>query len=123
MTNPHRLPITTLTGKAWTETKPHRGPLRYEFLPGREPLYTSVIAARLAGVRVERLHNWERWGLLDPARDQRNARFYCDAEIELAQEIRGLIDDAGLNLPGVVALLALRHTTTQHTVESDPPSI
>src|SRR6266446_3540015 len=69
-------------------------------------LYVISVAAELAGVHPQTLRIYERKGLLDPARTGGGSRRYSDRDIERLRRISELTD-AGLNLAGVKAVMAL----------------
>jgi MerR family transcriptional regulator/heat shock protein HspR len=66
----------------------------------------SVVAAR-CGVRTTTLRRYEEWGLVEPARSGRT-RLYSEADIDRILRIRRLMNDLGVNLAGVAAVLHLR---------------
>jgi MerR family transcriptional regulator/heat shock protein HspR len=66
----------------------------------REPVYTMAVAARLARMHPQTLRNYEREGLLRPARHG-SQRLYSDADLRRLQQIRYLVDVRGLNVAGV----------------------
>lgn len=75
--------------------------------PSDEPRHAiSVVAAR-CGVRTTTLRRYEEWGLIEPARSGRQ-RLYSEADIDRVLRIRRLMNDLGVNLAGVAAVLHLR---------------
>ena len=73
--------------------------------------YTMGVTVRLTGVEAHRIRRFEENGLLEPARTEAGQRLYSDAEIELIKEIARL-EDQGINLEGVKAILAMRRGET-----------
>ncbi|MBA2598319.1 MAG: MerR family transcriptional regulator [Chloroflexia bacterium] len=73
-----------------------------------EPRFAISIAAARCGVRIGTLRRYEEWGLLEPVRSGQR-RLYSEADIEHVLRIRRLVDDLGVNLAGVAAVLHLRH--------------
>jgi DNA-binding transcriptional MerR regulator len=73
--------------------------------------YTMGVAVRLTGVEAHRIRRFEENGLLEPARTEAGQRLYSDSEIELIKEIARL-EDQGINLEGVKAILAIRRGET-----------
>jgi len=69
--------------------------------------YTMGVTVRLTGVEAHRIRRFEENGLLHPARTEAGQRLYSDSEIELIKEIARL-EDQGINLKGVKAILAMR---------------
>ena len=74
----------------------------------REPRYVITAVAARVGVRVQTLRRYEEYGLLEPMRSASGSRLYSDADIAEIERIRRLVDDLGLNLAGVAAVLHLR---------------
>jgi len=70
-----------------------------------EPLYVISIAARLLECHPQTLRMYEREGLIEPRRTQRNVRLYSDRDIERARQIQRLTQDLGANLAGVEVIL------------------
>ncbi len=69
--------------------------------------YTMSVAVMLTGVEAHRIRRFEQAGLLKPIRSEARQRRYSDPEIDLIKKIATL-DDEGINLPGVKAILAIR---------------
>lgn len=69
-------------------------------------VYVISVAAELAGMHPQTLRNYERVGLLRPARTQGGNRRYSDADIQLLQRIARLVD-LGMNLEGIRHVLEL----------------
>lgn len=69
-------------------------------------VYVISVAAELAGVHPQTLRIYERKGLVDPARTGGGSRRYSDDDIERLRRIQDLTN-AGLNLAGVKAVIAL----------------
>jgi MerR family transcriptional regulator, heat shock protein HspR len=72
-----------------------------------EPRYGISIVAERCGVRTTTLRLYEEFGLLEPARSGQR-RLYSESDIDRIRRIRRLVDDLGLNLAGVAAVLHLR---------------
>src|SRR5919197_2078914 len=72
----------------------------------RQALFIISVAAELAGVHPQTLRIYERKGLVDPARTGGGSRRYSDEDIERLRRIQDLTN-AGLNLAGVKAVIAL----------------
>ena len=84
-----------------------------------EGLFIISVAARLVGTHSQTLRNYERWGLLQPQRTERNIRLYSRQDVERARRIRTLTDDLGVNMAGVEVILNLldRLETLQQETE------
>jgi len=72
----------------------------------RMAVYVISVAAELAGMHPQTLRNYERVGLLRPARTQGGNRRYSEADIHLLQRIARLVD-IGMNLEGIRHVLEL----------------
>lgn len=72
-----------------------------------EPRYGISIVAERCGVRTTTLRLYEEFGLLQPTRSGQR-RLYSESDIDRVRRIRRLVDDLGLNLAGVAAVLHLR---------------
>ena len=74
---------------------------------GQVPKYTMGVIVRLTGVEAGRIRRFEEAGLLTPSRTESGQRLFTDSEMELIKEIAAL-EDKGINLEGVKAILAMR---------------
>lgn len=72
-----------------------------------QPVYNISVAAELVGVHPRTLRIYEETGLIVPARTEGNTRLFSNADIELLQRIRFLIQEKGLNLAGVKLILII----------------
>jgi MerR family transcriptional regulator, heat shock protein HspR len=70
-------------------------------------LYTISVVADLIGVSVHTLRMYESSGLIIPQRTETKRRLYSRADIQRLKSIRILIEDHGLNLAGIKALLSM----------------
>jgi MerR family transcriptional regulator/heat shock protein HspR len=61
----------------------------------------------MLSVHPQTLRYYERAGLLTPARSKGNVRRYSVRNIAQAQQIKSLIQDLGVNLAGVEAIVRL----------------
>ncbi|MFN8593981.1 MAG: MerR family transcriptional regulator [Thermomicrobiales bacterium] len=72
-----------------------------------EPQYNISVVAQRCGVRATTLRLYEDWGLLEPSRVG-HRRLYSESDIDRVLRVRRLVEDLGLNLAGVAAVLHLR---------------
>jgi MerR family transcriptional regulator, heat shock protein HspR len=72
-----------------------------------EPRYVISIAARMLDMQTYTLRYYERVGIIEPRRSQGNVRLYSDRDIALLKRIKSLVDDMGINLPGVEVILRM----------------
>jgi MerR family transcriptional regulator/heat shock protein HspR len=75
--------------------------------PSDLPVYTIGIAAKLTKTSVHALRLYEERGLILPHKTKTHRRVYSQADIERLQCIRRHLDEEGLNIAGIKALLAL----------------
>ncbi|MCJ7605803.1 MAG: MerR family transcriptional regulator [Dehalococcoidales bacterium] len=72
-----------------------------------EPRYVISVAARMLDMRTHTLRYYERVGVIEPRRSQGNIRLYSDRDIALLQRVKALVEDMGVNLPGVEVILRM----------------
>ncbi|MBI3942373.1 MAG: MerR family transcriptional regulator [Chloroflexi bacterium] len=72
-----------------------------------EPRYVISVAARLVDVHPQTLRNYERLGLVNPARSEGNLRLYSERDLQRLRQIVHLTGDLGINLAGVELILQL----------------
>jgi MerR family transcriptional regulator/heat shock protein HspR len=72
-----------------------------------EPRYVISVAARMLNVQVYTLRYYEKVGIIEPHRSQGKIRLYSDQDIALLQRVKTLVDDMGVNLPGVEVILRM----------------
>jgi len=78
----------------------------------RMAVYVISVAAELSGMHPQTLRNYERVGLLCPARTQGGNRRYSEADIALLHRIATLVD-SGMNLEGIRHVLTLENDVAQ----------
>jgi MerR family transcriptional regulator/heat shock protein HspR len=84
--------------------------------PIRDPVPTGAwyiisVAAQKASVHEQTLRHYERLGLVTPARKSNSPhspRLYSDRDIERVIHIRRLMQDLGVNLAGVEAIMHMK---------------
>ncbi len=82
--------------------------------------YIISVAAQKANVHEQTLRHYERLGLIAPARkgpSPHSPRLYSDRDIERVVHIRRLMQDLGVNLAGVEAILHMRDRMEQMQAE------
>jgi MerR family transcriptional regulator/heat shock protein HspR len=72
-----------------------------------EPRYVISVAARMLDTQTHTLRYYEKVGIIAPHRSRGNVRLYSDRDIALLQKVRSLVDDLGINLPGVEVILRM----------------
>jgi len=72
-----------------------------------EPRYIISIAARMLDMQTHTLRYYEKVGVIRPSRSRGNVRLYSDRDIAILQRVKSLVDDMGVNLPGVEVILRI----------------
>ena len=72
-----------------------------------EPRYVISIAAKMLDMQTYTLRYYEKVGIIEPRRSHGNVRLYSDRDIALLQRVKTLVDDMGVNLPGVEVILRM----------------
>ena len=72
-----------------------------------EPRYVISVAARMLSVQTHTLRYYEKVGIIEPSRSRGNVRLYSDRDIALLKRVKALVDDMGVNLPGVEVILRM----------------
>jgi MerR family transcriptional regulator/heat shock protein HspR len=72
-----------------------------------EPRYVISVAARMLDIQTHTLRYYEKVGIIEPSRSRGNVRLYSDRDIALLQRVKSLVDDMGVNLPGVEVILRM----------------
>ena len=87
--------------------------------PEEEPRYVISIAARMLQVQTHTLRYYEKIGIIEPYRSQGNIRLYSDRDINRLRQVKGLMDDLGINLAGaeIILRMAQRITELQNRVQ------
>jgi len=72
-----------------------------------EPRYVISVAARMLDMQTYTLRYYEKVGIIEPSRSRGNVRLYSDRDIALLQRVKTLVEDMGVNLPGVEVILRM----------------
>ncbi len=72
-----------------------------------QPLYAIGIASKLTATTVYTLRMYEEKGLIIPHKTDTGRRLYSDVDIQRLRCIRRHIDQEGLNIAGIKALLSV----------------
>ncbi len=72
-----------------------------------EPRYVISVAAKMLEIHTYTLRYYERVGIIEPHRSRGNIRLYSDRDIALLKRVKALVDDMGVNLPGVEVILRM----------------
>lgn len=77
--------------------------------PGADdPVYVISVAATLAGLHPQTLRQYDRLGLVSPARTSGRNRLYSMRDILRLREIQRL-SESGINLSGIMRILQLEN--------------
>lgn len=82
-----------------------------------EPRYIISVAARMLNMQTHTLRYYEKVGVIEPRRSRGNVRLYSDRDIALLQRVKALVDDMGVNLPGVEVILRMMERMNQMQYE------
>lgn len=83
----------------------------------KQPVYMIGVASELCNVHPQTLRQYERLGLVVPARVGSKNRLYSEEDIERVRQIQRLTQDMGVNLAGVEIILRLLDDMEQMTSE------
>ena len=72
-----------------------------------EPRYVISVAARMLDTQTHTLRYYEKVGIIEPRRSSGNVRLYSDRDIAVLHRVKALVDDMGINLPGVEVILRM----------------
>ena len=72
-----------------------------------EPRYVISVAARMLDMQTYTLRYYEKVGIVEPYRSRGNIRLYSDRDIAMLQKVKRMVDDMGVNLPGVEVILRM----------------
>ncbi len=84
--------------------------------------YIISVAAQKASVHEQTLRHYERLGLITPARkgsSPHSPRLYSDRDIERVIHIRRLMQDLGVNLAGVEAIMNMKDRMEQMQLDME----
>jgi MerR family transcriptional regulator/heat shock protein HspR len=72
-----------------------------------EPRYVISVAARMLEIQTHTLRYYEKVGIIEPYRSRGNIRLYSDKDIAILRRAKSMVDDMGINLPGVEVILRM----------------
>jgi MerR family transcriptional regulator/heat shock protein HspR len=72
-----------------------------------EPRYVISVAARMLEIQTHTLRYYEKVGIIEPYRSRGNIRLYSDRDIAILKKVKSMVDDMGINLPGVEVILRM----------------
>ena len=85
-----------------------------------EPVYLISVVSNMLNIHPQTLRQYERDGLIEPARTQGRMRLYSQRDIDRMKMILRLTRDLGVNLAGVDVVLRLKEQMEQmeHEIEA-----
>ncbi len=75
---------------------------------GEHTTYVISVAAELAGMHPQTLRQYDRLGIVIPARTKGRGRRYTPGDVERLRLVQRLSQDEGINLEGIRRILQLR---------------
>ena len=84
-----------------------------------EPVYMISVVANMLNIHPQTLRQYERDGLIEPARTQGRMRLYSQRDIDKMKMILRLTRDMGVNLAGVDVILRLKEQMERMEQEID----
>jgi MerR family transcriptional regulator/heat shock protein HspR len=78
-----------------------------------EPRYVISVAARMLEIQTHTLRYYEKVGVIEPYRSRGNIRLYSDRDIAILRRVKSMVDDMGINLPGVEVILRMVQQVTE----------
>jgi MerR family transcriptional regulator/heat shock protein HspR len=73
-----------------------------------EPVYMISVVSKVLGIHPQTLRQYEREGLITPARSEGKIRLYSQRNIDEIKDILELTRDLGVNIAGVDMILRMR---------------
>lgn len=85
----------------------------------KQPVYMIGVASELCGIHPQTLRQYEKLGLISPARVGAKNRLYSDEDIARVRKIQRLTQDMGVNLAGVEIILKLLDEMEEQRAEME----
>lgn len=73
------------------------------------PVYVISVAAELAGMHAQTLRQYDRLGIVTPARTRGGGRRYSSRDITQLREVQRLSQEEGVSLAGIARILQLEN--------------
>ena len=71
--------------------------------------FVISVAAQLAGMHPQTLRQYDRLGLVTPARTGGGGRRYSERDVDLLREVQRLSQEEGVNLAGIKRIIELEN--------------
>lgn len=76
-------------------------------IPVDEPLFQISIVSRMVGIHQQTIRQYERIGLIQPARSGGNTRLFSHRDVDRLRQVVRLVNDLGVNLAGAEVILRM----------------
>lgn len=76
-------------------------------IPADEPVFQISIVSRMVGIHQQTIRQYERIGLIQPARSEGNTRLFSHRDVDRLRQVVGLVNDLGVNLAGAEVILRM----------------
>jgi MerR family transcriptional regulator/heat shock protein HspR len=73
-----------------------------------KPVYSIGIVSEMLGIKPRIIRYYEEMGLVSPRRTEGGRRLYSQADLEVLEYIRFLIEEEGVNVAGCRIILQYR---------------
>ena len=75
--------------------------------------FVISVAAELAGMHPQTLRQYDRLGLVTPARTKGRGRRYSQRDVQRLRDVQRMSQDEGINLSGIARILVLEEENRQ----------
>lgn len=76
-------------------------------IPVDEPVFQISIVSRMVGIHQQTIRQYERIGLIQPARSEGNTRLFSHEDVDRLRQVVRLVNDLGVNLAGAEVILRM----------------
>lgn len=76
-------------------------------IPTDEPVFQISIVSRMVGIHQQTIRQYERIGLIQPARSEGNTRLFSHEDVDRLRQVVRLVNDLGVNLAGAEVILRM----------------
>lgn len=76
-------------------------------IPTNEPVFQISIVSRMVGIHQQTIRQYERVGLIQPARSEGNTRLFSHEDVDRLRQVVRLVNDLGVNLAGAEVILRM----------------
>ncbi|MDA1003577.1 MAG: MerR family transcriptional regulator, partial [Chloroflexi bacterium] len=76
-------------------------------IPTNEPVFQISIVSRMVGIHQQTIRQYERIGLIQPARSEGNTRLFSHEDVDRLRQVVRLVNDLGVNLAGAEVILRM----------------